>query len=384
MIFFELLDVGALFAFAQLLLNGLDLLIQVVVALALFHLLLHAAADPLFDLENVDFGFQLREQAFEALGGADDLEHLLLLLEFQRKMRGDRVGQAAGVIDAGERGQDLRGDLLVEFYVLLELGNDRAAQGLGLGALDGVRLDRGDLAGEVRIGVFDAVDAGALGALDQHLDGAVGQLEHLQDAGDAADLVDVFGSGIILAGGFLGHQHDALARFHRNLERADGARTADEQRDDHVREHHDVAQRQQGKVDRVGRQGLAGRHRRFLGMTRRIGDRMTGYTRTAPSVTSVMGTIAENSRSRRPDKQNGKKIGGRHPVILDAPWECAFNQAPETKKPVTETGFFEISVRPRRRGLLRARAFRPSLPRRRRSAGACPRLRSRLRRAPRA
>ena len=64
------------------------------------------------------------------------------------------------------------------FYVLLELGDDRAAQGLGLGALDGVRLDRGDLAGEVRIGILDAVDAGALGAFDQHLDGAVGQLEH--------------------------------------------------------------------------------------------------------------------------------------------------------------------------------------------------------------
>ncbi|MDT4834868.1 hypothetical protein FQZ97_685180 [compost metagenome] len=270
---FELFDVRALFAFAELLLNGLDLLIQVVVALALFHLLLHAAANPLLDLEDVDFGFELREQAFEAFGGADDLEHLLLLLELQGKMRGDRIGQAPGIVDAGQRGQDLRRDLLVQFYVLLELGDDRAAQGLGFGALHGVWLDRRHLAGEVRIGVFDAVDAGALGALDQHLDGAVRQLEHLQDAGDAADFVDVFGRGVILAGGFLGHQHDAFARFHRNLERADGARTADEQRDDHVREHHDVAQRKQGQVDRVGRQGLAGRHRRFLGMTRRIGDR---------------------------------------------------------------------------------------------------------------
>lgn len=278
---FELFDVRALFAFAELLLNGLDLLIQVVVALALLHLLLHAAANPLLDLEDVDFGFELREQAFEAFGGADDFEHLLLLLKLQRKMRGDRIGQAPGIVDAGQRGQDLRGDLLVQLYVLLELGDDRAAQGLGLGALHGVRFDRGHLAGEVRIGVFDAVDAGALGTLDQHLDGAVGQLEHLQDTGDAADLVDVFGSGIILAGGFLGHQHDAFARFHRNLKRADGARAADEQRDDHVREHHDIAQWEQGQVDRVGRQGLAGRHRRFLGMTRRIGDRWPGYTRTS-------------------------------------------------------------------------------------------------------
>ena len=84
--------------------------------------------------------------SFEALGGADDLEHLLLLLELERQVRGDRVGQSAGVVDAGERGQDLGRDLLVEFDVLLELGNDRAAQRLGLGTLDGIRLDRGDLA----------------------------------------------------------------------------------------------------------------------------------------------------------------------------------------------------------------------------------------------
>ncbi|AOU92974.1 uncharacterized protein AruCF_2083 [Achromobacter ruhlandii] len=67
-------------------------------------------------------------------------------------------------------------------------------------------------------------------------------------------------------------------------------------------------------------------------MTRRIGDRMTGYTRTAPSVTSVMGTIAENSRSRRPDKQNLKKNGGRHPVSLDTLRQCAFHQGAGDKK----------------------------------------------------
>ena len=197
-------------------------------------------------------------EAFEALGGADDLEHLLLLLELERQVRGDRVGQSAGVVDAGERGQDLGRNLLVEFDVLLELGNDRAAQRLGLGTLDGIRLDRGDLAGEVRIRVFDGVDAGALRALDQHLHGAVGQLQHLQDAGDAADFVDVFGSGIILAGGLLRHQHDALARFHRDFQRADRARTADEQRDDHVREHHHVAQRNSGRsIGSEGRVWLA-------------------------------------------------------------------------------------------------------------------------------
>ena len=85
----------------------------------------------------------------------------------------------------------------------------------------------------------------ALHALYQHLDGAVGQLEHLQDVGDAADRVQILDRGLVLRGGFLGDEQDALARLHRILERLDALRTTDEERDDHVREHHHVAQRQQ-------------------------------------------------------------------------------------------------------------------------------------------
>src|SRR3546814_12158297 len=69
-------------------------------------------SDALLDLENVDFGFQLRQQAFQAFRSAQDLEHLLLLLELERQVRGDRVGQAAGIIDARPRGQDLGRDFL--------------------------------------------------------------------------------------------------------------------------------------------------------------------------------------------------------------------------------------------------------------------------------
>lgn len=276
----ELFDVGAFLAFAQLLLNGLDLLIQVVVALAFLHLLFDAPADPLLDLQDVDLGFQLGQQPFQALGGHDDLEHLLFLLQLERQMRGDGVGQAAGVVDTGQRGQDLGRNLLVQLHILLELRDDGAAQRLGLRTLQGIGLDRRHLAGEMRIDVFDAVDAGALGALDQHLDGAVGQLEHLQDARHAADLIDVLGSRVILAGGLLRHQHDALARFHRHLQRADRARAADKQRNNHVRKHDNIAQRQQRQVNRVGRQGLTGRHRGFLGMTRRNGGRGKGRPRS--------------------------------------------------------------------------------------------------------
>jgi hypothetical protein len=51
----QFFEVGTFLAFAEFLLDGLDLFVQVVLALALFHLALDAAADALFDLEDVDF-----------------------------------------------------------------------------------------------------------------------------------------------------------------------------------------------------------------------------------------------------------------------------------------------------------------------------------------
>ncbi len=51
---FDFLDVSALFAIAQLFLDGLDLFIQVEVALVLFHLALDAATDALVHIQDVD------------------------------------------------------------------------------------------------------------------------------------------------------------------------------------------------------------------------------------------------------------------------------------------------------------------------------------------
>jgi hypothetical protein len=92
----HLVEIGAVFALAEFLLDGLDLLVQVVLALALFHLALDAAADALLDLQDVELGLELVEQLFEALADIEDLEDFLLLLELQRQVGGDGVGQAPG------------------------------------------------------------------------------------------------------------------------------------------------------------------------------------------------------------------------------------------------------------------------------------------------
>ena len=118
--------VGRVVHLAQFLLDRLHLLVEVVLALALLHLLLDAAADALLDLQHVHLALDQGEDVLQAAAHVLDLEHLLLGIELERHVRGDGVGEPARLLDARERGQDLRRHLAVELYVLLELRDDRA------------------------------------------------------------------------------------------------------------------------------------------------------------------------------------------------------------------------------------------------------------------
>ncbi len=92
----------------------------------------------------------------------------------------------------------------------------------------------------------ELLDAGAVHALDQHLDGAVGQLQELQNGRDRADPVQIFGLGIVDIRLLLGDQQDALVGLHGQIQRDDGLLPPDEQRNHHVRVDHHIAQRQHG------------------------------------------------------------------------------------------------------------------------------------------
>ena len=162
---------------SELLLNGLHLLIQVVLALALLHLLLDAAADALFDLQHVDLALDQPEHVLEPGAQVDDLQHLLLFAELQRHVGRCRVREAAGLLDARQRRQDLRRHLLIELHVGFELGQDRADQNLDLPlvVLRAV-LEHLDPGGEIVV-VVDLRQPHALVTLDEHLHGAVRQLQ---------------------------------------------------------------------------------------------------------------------------------------------------------------------------------------------------------------
>ncbi len=177
-------------------------------------------------------------------------------------MCGNGVGKPAGFVDASQRAEDLRRNLLVELNVLVELRDDRAPHGLELVVAGLDRHDRTRGGDEHGAQVANRIDMGTLHAFDKHLDGAIRQLEHLQDVGDAADRIQVLDRRLVLGGRLLCDEEDALAVLHRVLECLDALRTTDEERNHHVREHHHVAQGQQRQFNRFF--GEVSRTRHFL------------------------------------------------------------------------------------------------------------------------
>ena len=125
----------AVLELAQLLLDRLHLLVEVVLALRLLHLPLDAGADALFHLQDGDLALHEAVEPLQALGQAAGLEQLLLVGDLQRQMRRHGVGELRRIVDLRQRDQDLGRHLLVELHILLELGHHRAHQRLGLAHL---------------------------------------------------------------------------------------------------------------------------------------------------------------------------------------------------------------------------------------------------------
>ncbi len=187
--------VAAVLTIAKFLLNGLHLLIQIVLALGLLHLALDARTDALLDLENRNLAFHEAERLFKARLHAHRLQHFLLFGDLDGEMRGNRIRKLGIILDLAGGADNLGRDLLVQLDVVLELRDDRAAERLNLNSVFlGLREHMGDRFVEIfAAGIF--VDVRACASLDQHLDGAIRQLQQLQDIGDGPGLVNSRGGG---------------------------------------------------------------------------------------------------------------------------------------------------------------------------------------------
>ena len=260
---FELGDLVLAVLVAEFLLDRLHLLVEVILALGLLHLPLDARADALLDLQHRDFALHQAEHLLQPLGDDGRFQDDLLVGNLDREMRSHGVGELGVVLDLLDDADHFRRHLLVELHIAFELVDDRARQRFGLNLLArGIRKhDRFGLVILFAVGVFR--DARARGALDQHLHGAVGQLEQLQHAGERADGENRIRRRIVVGGVLLRRQQNERIRAHHLFERLDRLLAADEQRHDHVRENNDVPQWQH----RIGT-AFAGRQERlWLGGT---------------------------------------------------------------------------------------------------------------------
>ena len=192
----QVVDLVALFILAaQFLLDRLHLLVEVVLLLRLLHLLLDARLDAAVYLELVDLDFENAGNAIQTFDRRNDLEQILLLVDADEQMRRNGIGELAGVVNADRRDHRVVMQVVRQLHVLLEERDHAAHRAFDVAA--GFPLFRQHLDDDpVEAFVFLPLDgAGAVDAFDQHLDVAVGQLQALDDVGDAAHRVDVFRRG---------------------------------------------------------------------------------------------------------------------------------------------------------------------------------------------
>ncbi len=240
----QLLDlVEAIVLPAQLLLDRLHLLVEVVLLLGLLHLLLDAALDPLVDLELVDLALEDRAEAGQALLGREDLQDVLLVLHPEDEVGGDGVGQLARILHADCGEHRVVVEVVGELDVLLEEGDDLGHHRLDApAALVLARDQLHDDLEECRL-LAELQGAAPVQPLYEDLHVPIGELQALDDVADGAQGVDLVGPGIVLRCVVLRRQEYPLSLDEGVLEGLDGARPSDHERDHHVGKDHDVPQR---------------------------------------------------------------------------------------------------------------------------------------------
>ena len=245
----------AVIAAAKLGLDRLQLLVEVIFALGLFHLALHAATDLALHLQHAKFALHEREHHFEPLHRIVFAQQGLLFRDARRQIGRDGISQLAGILDIAELRAGILRQLLRKLGIFTELFDHRAHHALDLGARRDDRLGHLDL-GQNHLAIIGGLcrqrrKLGAAMPFDQHAHGAIGQLEQLQDRGNHAGIIKVIAVRIVTAGIELGEEKDLLVARHSCFQRRDRFLAPDEQRHDHAGKHDNVAQGEQGIVCHV-------------------------------------------------------------------------------------------------------------------------------------
>ena len=227
----------------ELVLDGLHLLVQEELPLLLVEVGFDLALNVLFQGQHLLLLVEQFEDFLGALTQVDFFKDALFVLHLDLHVAADEIHQEAQTIDPLDRFRGLRRDVWIH---LDELGRQvPQAFHHGLPFLFRKRLVHPSVGFHlglvVRLLLEDLRPPEPLLPLQNDGVGAVGHLQHLQDAGHGTDLVEVVGSGNFGVVFFLAHDPNQGLGFVGFTNQAHAAVAAHADGDDHAREEHGVA-----------------------------------------------------------------------------------------------------------------------------------------------
>ena len=248
-LFLQLLDILFVGIAAQLLLNGPQLLVEVILALLFVHVVAHLALDLLLQFKHL---LRLGQHGKESVGYLVEvacLQNPLTHRKFSLDVAGHEIQQKHGVFDAldgkarllrqvARAGDDLYGQV-----------PDRLQQSLELARVGYVFRSRVRYHGGLHVGfVLDGFHhLEAADALYDDRDAAVGHLESLEDLRRSAYLVEVVKHRLVHIRFLLRDDTDGLALAAVFLHQLDGFLAPHGDGNDRARIKHRVAQRHDGQ-----------------------------------------------------------------------------------------------------------------------------------------
>ncbi len=235
------------YAVAQLLADGLELLAQEIFFLRLVHALAGRGLN--LDLHGRHFGLmhQMGDDEAEAIHRIDALEDFLRFLHLEPQVGGDEIGKPSGFADVAEHAHDVAGGDAAQGEDALALFAREADEGFLFRFGSGGFRFRHKLHVRGKIGpaLLKAHEPGAGHALHEGLDATVGHLEQAQDKGHRADRIEIIGLGVLHLPVLLGAEENMAAMRSGGFHGLHGLLAAHEEGHDHVVEDHHVPQRQQ-------------------------------------------------------------------------------------------------------------------------------------------
>ena len=245
----ELLEVlAALVGLAELLLDGLELLLEEVLALGLVDVALDLVLDLVGQLEHLELPLKLHADAPQTLVDVELLQELLLLVELHLHVAGQEVRQRARRVDVVEHHGRLVRDVRRELDDLQRRVAGVHHQRLGLGRLRRRHVRKlVHLRLEERLGLNPAVDLHATHAADDRALVALLHPQQLQHDRSRAHRVEVLDLRIVDVRVLLADQDDGLLFRQDLLKQPLGLLPSQRDRHDRARKQNHVPHRKHGR-----------------------------------------------------------------------------------------------------------------------------------------